>query len=126
MPSPEALALVKAAAAAHKRKLAGVAAHLGYSRPALSRYVNGSYIGEARLEATIFERYQGMRACPHSGEEVPVAECRKRAYAPEPFGGAARLAAWQACQQCALRPPPKVTPVAAPVAAPAVVEEARP
>lgn len=114
MPSPEALALVKAAAAAHKRRLAGVAAHLGYSRPALSRYVNGSYIGEAKLEATIFERYQGMRVCPHSGEEIPVAECRQRAFAPEPFGGAARLAAWQACQQCALRPQP------------VVVEEAKP
>ncbi len=111
MPSSEALALVKAAAKAHPRKLAGVAEVLGYCRPALSRYVNGSYGGAAALEAAIFERYQGVRTCPHSGEDIPVADCRKRAYAPEPFGGAARHAAWQACQRCPLRPAPSIQEV---------------
>lgn len=100
----EALALVKAAAASHRRGLAGVAEALGYSRPTLSRYVNGSYGGAADLEAAIYERYQGLRTCPHDGEEVPVAHCRKRAYAPEPFGGNARQAAWQACRTCQFKP----------------------
>lgn len=104
MPSPEALELVKAAAKAHPRRLAGVAEALGYSRPALSRYVNGSYPGAAKLEAAVFERYQGLRVCPHDGEEIPVAHCRKRAHAPEPFGGNARHDAWQFCQTCAIKP----------------------
>lgn len=104
MPSTEALALVSAAAKGHPRKLAGVAEVLGYSRPALSRYVNGSYGGAAALEAAIFEHYQGVRRCPHSGEEIPVAQCRKRAYAPEPFGGQARHAQWAACQRCPIKP----------------------
>lgn len=106
MPSTEALALVRAAAAAHPRRLAGVAAVLGYSRPALSRYVNGSYVGEKKLEAAIFECYQGVRACPHDGDEIPVSVCRKRATTPEPFGGNARHAAWQACQVCPFKPLP--------------------
>jgi len=100
----EALALVKAAAAAHPRRLAGVAEALGYSRPALSRYVNGSYGAATDLEAAIFDRYQGLRICPHDGEEVPVAHCRRRAHAPEPYGGNARHAAWQACQRCPMKP----------------------
>lgn len=104
MPSTEAIALVQEAAKAHPRGLAGVAEVLGYSRPALSRYVNGSYGGPEKLEAAIFEHYQGLRTCPHDGEELPVAVCRKRAHAPEPFGGNARLAAWRACQACPLKP----------------------
>lgn len=104
MSSPDALAIIRAAAAAHPRGLAGCADELDYSRPALSRYVNGSYAGAEKLEAAIFERYQGLRTCPHDAEEVPVAHCRKRAHAPEPFGGSARLAAWRACQRCPLKP----------------------
>lgn len=110
----QALALVQAAVAAHPRRLAGVAEALGYSRPALSRYVNGSYGDGARLEAAILERYQGLRLCPHEGEELPVALCRKRAHAPEPYGGNARHAAWSACQRCPFKPT-----LAAPDAAPA-------
>lgn len=104
MSSADAIALVKAAAAVHPRRMAGVAQAVGYSRPALSRYVHGRYGDTTKLEAAIFERYQGLRACPQSGEEVPVAHCRQRAHAPEPFGGAARHAAWQACQRCPLKP----------------------
>jgi hypothetical protein len=110
MPLPEAIELVKAAAKVHPRKLAGVADALGYSRPALSRYVNGSYGGAEKLEAAIFDRYQGVRACPHNGEHVPVSHCRLRAHAPEPFGGAARHAQWQACQRCPYKPTQEIKP----------------
>lgn len=96
--------MITAAAGAHPRGLAGVADVLGYSRPALSRYVNGSYGGTEKLEAAIYEHYQGLRTCPHDGEEIPVAACRKRAHAPEPYGGNARHAAWLACQRCPLKP----------------------
>ncbi len=109
MPS-DAIALLKTAAALHPRGLAGVAGELRYSRPALSRYVNGDYPGAVKLEAAIYDRYQGMRACPHDGDEVPIAHCRKRAHAPEPFGGNARHAAWQACQVCPFKPLPEAKP----------------
>lgn len=104
MASPDALSLLKAAAAAHPRGLAGVAEVLGYSRPALSRYVNGDYGTAAALEAAIVDRYHALRACPHEGEEVAIAQCRRRAHAPEPYGGVARHAAWAACQVCPMKP----------------------
>jgi len=106
MPSTDARALLQAAAAVHPRGLAGCAQELGYSRPALSRYMNGSYGIGAKLEAAIYERYQGLRRCPHDGEEVPIAHCRRRAHAPEPYGGNARHAAWRACQTCPYQPQP--------------------
>lgn len=104
MRSAEALELVRAAAAEHPRGLAGVAAEIGYSRPALSRYMNGDYPRTARIEAAIFERYRGLRPCPRDGEDIPAALCRKRALAPEPYGGNARHAAWLACQACPYKP----------------------
>lgn len=99
-----AQSLVAKAAIEHPRGLAGVAEELGYSRPALSRFVNGSYPGGEALSQAILERYQGLRFCPHEREAVPVSLCRKRAHAPEPFGGAARHAAWLACQRCPHKP----------------------
>lgn len=96
-------ALVIAAAAIHPRGLTGVADELGYSRPALSRYVNGSYSGVDKLEAAILNRYN-RRQCPHTGEDLAADMCRRRALSPQPFGGAARLAQWTACQRCPFKP----------------------
>jgi len=101
--------LLAAAAKAHPRKLAGVAAELGYSRPALSRYVNGSYGNAAKLEAAIVLRYD-RRDCPHTGEEISPEVCRRRALAPKPYGGEARERQWQACQSCPNKPAKEVAP----------------
>lgn len=95
--------LVIAAAKAHPRKLAGVAAELDYSRPALSRYVNGSYSGAEKLEAAILSRYD-RRQCPHTGEDLAADICRRRALSPQPYGGQAKLAQWTACQACPHKP----------------------
>lgn len=103
MATAEPLALLLAAAKAHPRRLAGVADALGYSRPALSRYVNGSYGSAQALEASILKHYD-RRTCPHTGEDLAADMCRRRALSPQPFGGAARLAQWTACQACPHKP----------------------
>lgn len=107
---PDARALLEAAAAHHPRGLAGIAEQLGYSRPALSRYMNGNYGGGAALERLIIDRLHGRRHCPHDNEEIAIAACRRRAHAPEPYGGAARHAAWHACQSCPNKPTPETQP----------------
>lgn len=101
MTSPRTL--LDTAANDNPRGLAGVAVVLGYSRPALSRYVNGSYGNAAKLEAAIVNRYD-RRICPHTGEELAPEVCRRRALVPKPFGGAARERQWIACQTCPNRP----------------------
>lgn len=101
----EAMRLLLDAARAHPRGMAGVSEVLGYSRPALSRYVHGSYGEGSRLEVRIIERLQGVRHCPHDREDIALAACVRRAHSPKPYGGEARLAAWQSCQRCPARPP---------------------
>jgi len=95
--NPHALALARAAV--ESASITAVAEALGYSRPALSRYLSGAYPSPGPIEAAIVSRYD-RRQCPHIGCEVPPEYCHQRALAPEPFGGRARLLHWQACQQC--------------------------
>lgn len=99
--NPHALALARAAVEASS--IAAVAVALGYSRPAVSRYLSGGYPSLGPIEAAIVSRYD-RRHCPHIGAEVSPDYCRQRALAPEPFGGNARLAHWQACQRCEHKP----------------------
>ena len=100
-PDSRALALVRAAV--ESSNIAAVANALGYSRPALSRYLSGGYPSPGPIEAAILSYYD-RRLCPHIGEEVSAETCRRRALAPKPFGGNARLAHWQACQRCPHKP----------------------
>ncbi len=80
-----------------------IAEAIGYSRPAVSRYLLGTY-GEVReIEAAILNAFL-VRECPHTGEVVTPELCKKKALAPRPFGGAARLAWWSACQVCPHKP----------------------
>jgi transcriptional regulator with XRE-family HTH domain len=88
-----------------------VAAEIGYSRPAVSRYRNGSYAEAAdKLEAAIVRAYD-RRHCPHLNEPVEPALCAKKALAPRPFGGTTRLVWWKTCQSCPHKPEqPEVKP----------------
>lgn len=97
------LALVRAAVGAHPQGIQGVADELEYSRPALSRYVNGSYGNADKLEAAIRARYD-RRDCPHTGDAVAREVCQRRALVPRPFGGHARARQWDACQTCIHKP----------------------
>lgn len=99
--NPHALALARTAAEADS--IAAVAEALGYSRPAVSRYLSGGYPSPGPIEAAILSYYD-RRHCPHVGEEVAPEYCRRKALAPEPFGGNARLVHWQACRQCPHKP----------------------
>ncbi|WP_156302785.1 hypothetical protein [Methylogaea oryzae] len=38
--------------------------------------------------------------CPFTGESIGRSDCQQRANAPRPFGGAAKLRWWEACQSC--------------------------
>ena len=103
MPTSNPRTLLDDAAKANARGLAGVALELGYSRPALSRYANGSYGNAAKLEAAILSRYD-RRNCLHTGEDLSPYACHRRALVPRPYGGAARERQWEACQACQNKP----------------------
>lgn len=101
--NPHALALVLAQVAKPKSSVATVARQIDYSRPALSRYIHNDLPNPRLIEAAILDRLD-RRQCPHAGEEIEAEECRKKALAPRPFGGTARLTWWMACQSCPHKP----------------------
>lgn len=81
-----------------------IASEIGYSRPAVSRFMSGTYgAGLAKIEAAIYHAYD-RRDCLHTGEAIAPEVCRKKASAPKPFGGTARLTWWEACQGCCHNP----------------------
>ena len=84
-----------------------IAVAIGYSRPAVSRYMSGTY-GEsvASIEAAIIKAYD-RHECPHTGDQVESGLCRKKALGPKPFGGSARQVWWAACQTCSHKPTPQ-------------------
>lgn len=89
-----------AKAAAEKTSITAVASALGFSRPAISQYLNHCYGADpAQIEAAILTLYD-VYSCTHSGIEISGPECRRRATAPRPFGGRAKEAHWLACQAC--------------------------
>lgn len=45
-------------------------------------------------------KYIDVVPCPYADKNLQRAECRSRSTAPRPFGGAAKLAWWDACQTC--------------------------
>lgn len=85
-----------------------VADELDVSRTLVSLIANDKYHGSSDAFALrVLARYD-RRECPHTGEDLAADTCRRRALAPQPYGGAARLAQWTACQQCPHKPAPEV------------------
>ena len=81
-----------------------IAQDIGYSRPAVSLYLNGRYsAGVDKIEAEIIKVYD-RRDCPHLGTPVDLTTCHKQALRPKPFGGRERLAWWETCQTCPHKP----------------------
>lgn len=81
-----------------------IALEIGYSRPAVSRYLSGSYgAGVEDLEAALLKRYE-RRLCPCDGEEKPPAQCRRIALRPRPHGFPDAETHWIACQTCPHKP----------------------
>lgn len=83
--------------------IAAAAAAMGVSRPYLSRYLNDDLIGLDGIETAI-KKYCDRRECPHTLVVITPDVCRRRALAPQPFGGGARLAHWNTCQTCPNKP----------------------
>ncbi|MGE5621486.1 MAG: LacI family transcriptional regulator [Candidatus Bathyarchaeota archaeon] len=98
-----ALELVFAQVAGGKTKQQ-VAIDIGYSRPAVSRYMSGTY-GEsvAAIEAAILKVYD-RRVCPHDHEEKQPDQCRRIALRPRPHGFPDAEERWLACQSCPHKP----------------------
>ena len=44
--------------------------------------------------------YINVVSCPYADRMIERTECNNRSTAPRPFGGAAKLAWWVACQSC--------------------------
>lgn len=81
-----------------------IADEIGYSRPAVSRYLSGTYgEGVVQIEAAILKRYD-RRICPHDGEEKKPEQCRRVALRPRPAGFPDAETLWLACQTCQHKP----------------------
>jgi hypothetical protein len=99
------MALLAGAVVADPRGIAGVAERIGFSRPAISQVLSGTYAAStARIETAVMDHYD-LPLCPLAGGvEIPRATCRRKALRPQPFGGRVILADWHTCQACQYKP----------------------
>lgn len=86
-------------AVAKPSSIAAVARSLGYTRPALSRLLSGSYGDSDTLLRTALQRLDSV-GCPHTGREEPRALCAEQSAAEPPTHNPFRLAHWHACRRC--------------------------
>ena len=93
-----ALTLIRTEAAATSK--AAVARRLGYTRPAVSRLLSGSYGCPDQLLRTALVVLDSV-ACPHTGRDEPRALCAEQARSEPPTHNPFRLAHWHACRRCA-------------------------
>lgn len=77
-----------------------VADKMGIPRCTLSLVVNDKYPASPQKILDKFERIFGGVNCPYIGKKLTHQECDQRSTAPRPFGGAAKLNWWEACQTC--------------------------
>lgn len=94
---------------ADPRRIAGVAARCGISRPAASMFISRKYavggkqVDESGVARKVLAALDNF-VCPHTQQQITPDACRRRALGPKPFGGSAKLAHWTACQQCPGKP----------------------
>lgn len=79
--------------------LAAFATVVGYSRPALSRRLNGSYGDASALDLAI-QTALDRRDCPHLGKPITVKDCDAHRARPMPRSHAEALRHWSACRSC--------------------------
>lgn len=73
---------------------------LGIKDSAVRMICTGHYPNPAPILNQFARKYINVVPCPHAGREIERIECSNRSTAPRPFGGAAKLAWWDACQGC--------------------------
>lgn len=83
--------------------LSKTARRLGYSRPAVSMVVAGTYAGRPdRLLERVLD-VLGTHQCPHLGAEIAHRTCAEHHSRPMPTGSRSAFRHWQACRRCAHR-----------------------
>ncbi|MFL7904712.1 hypothetical protein ACJ41P_26530 [Azospirillum argentinense] len=84
--------------------VSATARDLGYSRPAVSMALSGSYAGGLdRMARRVLERF-GDVSCPHLSTPIPAADCAEHRSRPMPTGSARSFQHWQACRRCPHNP----------------------
>ena len=73
---------------------------LGLTESAVRMIATCNYPNPARILSRFARKYIDVVACPYALRTLERAECKARSTAPRPFGGATKLAWWQACQTC--------------------------
>lgn len=102
-PPSKAWAYVQEQLAAGKTQTR-IAEEIGYSRPAVTRYLDGDYGARVgRIEAAILTCYD-RRICPEDGQEKPPEHCRRVAWRPRPTGFPDAESLWLTCQTCPHKP----------------------
>ena len=88
-------------AEAERTSVAAAARRIGYSRPAVSGVLNGTYHGStARIRARVLAVLGRRIVCPHTQAAMHIKECRRWRSRPMPLGSASDLKHWRACRQC--------------------------
>lgn len=107
-----ALQLLVAAVGADPKGKAGVAARLGCSRPLLARVLspNDGCVMSDKLAARVLDVYHVIRACPATGGQMPISECRRLTGGPAPTHNPQAMRIWKACQTCPHKPTQGVKP----------------
>lgn len=80
---------------------AELAKTLGVSDVTIRSICTDNYRGKPdAVLATFAAKYVDVVVCPFTEELLNRSECRLRYNAPEPMGGARKLAWWECCQTC--------------------------
>jgi hypothetical protein len=80
---------------------AALAESLGVSDVTIRSICTGNYRGKPDAVLAAFARkYVDVVLCPFAEELINRRDCKERANAPEPSGGARKWDWWQCCQTC--------------------------
>lgn len=90
-------------AEANRTSINAAAQRIGYSRAAVSLVLAGKYIG--RVDKVAEKAIAALEppvtvACPHLGEEIPIAQCVQFSQRKVPTHNPQKMAHWRACQEC--------------------------
>jgi len=98
-----ALALLRAEA--DRTTVTAVARQIGYSRPAVSMVLAGTYRGRIDQVAAAVLAALDTVSCPADGADITAAACLETRTRPMPTSSPRALRRWRQCQRCPLNPP---------------------
>ena len=90
---------LRRAIAADPRGITGVAQRLGYSRPAISRVLSGTYGDTSKIADAVMGELVSIE-CPYLGTAITAAQCRGYASRSYPAITALEVPHWRACRRC--------------------------